>query len=168
MSVDPTGMVEKEPPPPPGSNQPRSISESMDAGGSNPGFGAQTDSKSALTAEDKGAAAGFTMPSGLSAKGEAFLKKQEGYNGSLYDDSEGHATIGWGHKVSDNSITTKGDAEIDKYKKGITTETAQGLFNADVKWVVDGIRKNVNANLSTQQFDALVSVGFNAGRNALV
>jgi len=44
MSVDPTGMVEKEPPPPPGSNQPRSISESMDAGGSNPGFGAQTGS----------------------------------------------------------------------------------------------------------------------------
>ena len=42
MSVDPTGMVEKEPPPPPGSKQPRSISESMDAGGSNPRFGAQT------------------------------------------------------------------------------------------------------------------------------
>ena len=45
MSVDPTGMVEKEPPPPPGSKQPRSISESMGAGGSDPGFGAQTGSE---------------------------------------------------------------------------------------------------------------------------
>jgi len=42
MSVDPTGMVEKEPPPPPGSNQPRSISESLGADGSNLVFGAQT------------------------------------------------------------------------------------------------------------------------------
>ena len=60
MSTDPTGMEEKEPPPPTGSTKPRSISESLGADGSNLGFGAQADVMS-LQGEGKLPIAGTTV-----------------------------------------------------------------------------------------------------------
>ncbi len=91
MSVDPTGMVEKEPPPPPGSNQPRSISESMDAGGSNPGFGAQTSgiiasgfSLSGLNGQAF-ATAGGVFVKGADLASSGFVSSNAEGNVSMYD-----------------------------------------------------------------------------------
>jgi GH24 family phage-related lysozyme (muramidase) len=114
-----------------------------------------------------------TQPDFMSDQGIEWLKKLEGTikNGDkhvIYNDSLGYATIGYGHLVAKRKVKDLTADEIAPYKDGLTEDAATTLFKNDLKWVEDGIHKNVSSNLTQPQFDALVSIGFNAGRSALV
>ena len=71
----------------------------------------------------------------------------------------GNNTIGYGHEIKSSESYTE-----------ITEKKAQELLATDLKWFEDGINKNYSGKttLSQNQFDALVSLGFNIGRGALV
>nr|WP_320131274.1 lysozyme [uncultured Holophaga sp.] len=114
----------------------------------------------------------------LSEKGIKWLVKSEGCVTKaekgvilhvLYDDTQKFATIGYGHLVSRKSIAESGsDPKQKPYIHGITQSEAEKLLAQDLKFHVDGIRKNTTHALNQSQFDALVSLSFNAGRSALI
>ena len=84
----------------------------------------------------------------------------------------GNTTIAWGHLVHYGPIIP--DAAIDEnlaaekqaespFKNGVTSTTAQNLLNTDVGEVTGSLNKSVKTSLCQNQYDALVSFGFNAG-----
>lgn len=115
----------------------------------------------------------FTHPGAMSGDGVEWLKRlegsvKEGDRHVLYDDSRGFATIGYGHLVARKGVAALTEAERAPFRDGWTEPGATAQFRQDLKWVEDGIHGNVPATLTKTQFDALVSLGFNAGRSALV
>ncbi len=102
----------------------------------------------------------------LSEKGTDLLKSIEQLETKPYDDQTGKeisswvegATIGYGHLIS--------KAEWSKYKDGITESQALILFKADLKPFLETVRTKVTANVSQNQFDALVLLIFNIGQKA--
>ena len=97
-----------------------------------------------------------------SKAGLEFIKSYEKLVLKPYNDGYGNWTIGYGHK-----ITAK---EAEAMKNGIDVDTADKFFQQDIKWIEDGINKNFDgvAPLLQNEFDALVSLGFNVGRHELV
>ena len=97
-----------------------------------------------------------------SKAGLEFIKSYEKLVLKPYNDGYGNWTIGYGHK-----ITAK---EVEAMKNGIDVDTADKFFQQDIKWIEDGINKNFDgvAPLLQNEFDALVSLGFNVGRHELV
>ena len=83
-----------------------------------------------------------------------------------YDDQTGKpikawckgATIGYGHLIGQN--------EWDLYKNGISKAYADALFRKDAAIREAVVVKAVKADLSQQQFDALVILVFNIGESA--
>lgn len=83
---------------------------------------------------------------------------------TAYRLGDGMITVGWGHAEK---------RRVSKFKVGqkITKEKAQELFKEDLQKASDGIRrifqkweeKGINVKLTQDQFDALVSITFNAG-----
>ena len=88
-----------------------------------------------------------------------FIKSWEGFSLTRYDANPPHGdwTIGWGHKLFDDSIRT------------ITLQEAEALFAADMNRMVNTSLMQFlieNDILLTQyQFDAMVSFTFNFGQN---
>jgi len=94
----------------------------------------------------------------------SFIKKHEGYSQAglpylePYNDGFGNITIGWGHnygKVDINSVSEISMAEAEK------------LFQEDLAEAVGFVRRNVKPKLTQGQFDAMVSITFNAGLGRL-
>lgn len=115
----------------------------------------------------------ITQPISMSDQGIEWLKKMEGTikegdKHILYNDSQGYATIGYGHLVAKKKVKDLNESVKLPFKDGLTEDIATEQFKKDLNWVEDGIHKNVSASLSQTQFDSLVSIGFNAGRSALV
>lgn len=107
----------------------------------------------------------------VSPKGRKMIKWHEGsakQKGepvlTAYKLGDGMITIGWGHAEPKRKS---------KFKTGqkITREKAQELFQKDLQFNADAIRrifknweeKGINVELTQDQFDALVSLSFNAG-----
>ncbi len=115
----------------------------------------------------------FTHPGALSRAGIHWLKGlegavKEGGRHVLYNDSRGFATIGYGHLVARKPYQELTEAERAPCRDGWSEDQAAGQFRQDLRRVEDGIHQNLHADLSPSQFDALVSLGFNAGRAALL
>jgi lysozyme len=89
----------------------------------------------------------------LSANGLQFIEKHEGYSGTVYKDSAGNPTIGYGHLIK----------EGEDFSKGITKEKAGELLSQDTKTAVDAVNGKVTANLSQTKFDAVVDFTYNLG-----
>ncbi len=107
----------------------------------------------------------------VTTNGKAFIKSfEKGPDGgaalTIYDDanptatyktgdaSTGTLTIGWGHAI----------LASEDYSNGITETEAETLFESDLKTkAIDPILRNVTAQLTQQQFDALVIYVFNTG-----
>jgi lysozyme len=53
------------------------------------------------------------------------------------------------------------------FSKGITAEKALALLNRDVQTAVHSVNAAVRVSLSQNQFDALVSLAFNAGEGSV-
>jgi len=86
-----------------------------------------------------------------STKGRNLIKVSEGCVLETYKCPAGITTIGYGH--------TKGVEAGDK----ITKETAEKYLDEDIQEVETFIRNSVTVPLTQNEFDALVSFGFNVG-----
>lgn len=84
--------------------------------------------------------------------GRSFIESFEKLRLSVYNDEAGKATVGFGHLVKEGeSFTT------------ITEEQADILLGDDLAWAESVVNDHVHADLSQNQFDALVSLVFNIG-----
>lgn len=103
----------------------------------------------------------------MSVNGMQLLMSIEAFRGKPYDDQSGAeisdwvkgATIGYGHLISRNEWNRSGDT----YKQGITKVQAGALFEQDMAPFVKGVNNKVTADISQNQFDALVILTFNIG-----
>lgn len=101
----------------------------------------------------------------LSSRCMDLLAELEGFRDKPYDDQTGAeishwvkgATIGYGHLI--------GQDEWERYKSGITKLQGEKLFLDDLWHFVPGVNNRITANVSQNQFDALVILAFNIGLN---
>jgi GH24 family phage-related lysozyme (muramidase) len=92
----------------------------------------------------------------LSSQGLDFIKSYEKLSLTPYADQAGNQTIGYGHKILPGESFTK-----------ITEQEATKLLASDVGSAVAAVNKALRATVSQNQFDALVSITFNAGPKAV-
>lgn len=83
------------------------------------------------------------------------IKQYEGLRLHAYQDSAGVWTIGWGHT---------GDV---KRGQSITVHQAEALLALDIGIAAAAVNRHVEAPLSQNMFDALVSFTFNLGEERL-
>lgn len=89
----------------------------------------------------------------LSPSGLLFIQRHEGYSSTVYKDSAGFPTIGYGHLIKPG----------EDFSNGVTQEQALQILAQDTKTAVDNVNNKVSASLSQTQFDALVDFTFNLG-----
>lgn len=101
-------------------------------------------------------ALGVFAVSRLSARGIAHLKRKEGWSATPYKDQAGYPTIGYGHKIRPGEYFT-------------VIDEAQGeqLLLADLAEAEAAVQRLVAVQLTTGQYDALVSLVFNVGAGAI-
>jgi lysozyme len=93
----------------------------------------------------------------LDENGFAFLADHEGLRLSVYADSVGVFTIGYGSTYyADGTHVAKGDPDI-------TKEQAQQLFNDTSKQYADAVSLSTKPALTQNQFNALFSLCYNIG-----
>ena len=90
-----------------------------------------------------------------SQNGLEFIAKWEGCILHPYKDIAGLRTIGIGHLIKSDENYPDGTV--------ITKEKALDILSQDVKKCEDAIKQHITVELSQDQFDALVSFGFNCG-----
>lgn len=120
----------------------------------------------------------------LGTDGANIIKKYEGFSLNFYADPKGYPTVGWGHLitmtktytpnttgVASDSILTQAQADaLSKslnlgYTSPITQTRANQFFTSDTSDAVEKINNLTlpeGARFSQSQFDALVSLAFNA------
>ena len=91
----------------------------------------------------------------VSDKGVALIKEFEGCKLTAYKDSVGVWTIGYGHTRSARQGMV------------ITQDQADELLALDVATHAAGVYKALQVKLEQHQFDAVVSLAFNVGVNAV-
>jgi len=97
----------------------------------------------------------------FSTAGLAQLAREEGTRLDLYDDPAGHCTIGVGHLVHLGGCD--GRASEIPFRDGISQLDAESMLAADVAPVEAAVSDEVTVPLTQNQFDALISFGFNVG-----
>jgi RHS repeat-associated protein len=95
----------------------------------------------------------------VSQAGQDFIKGYEKLSLTVYDASKGKVkggdwTIGYGHKTTKNAAP-------------ITKAEAEALFKSDVERMASHVAADLDVPVTQNQFDALVSLRFNAGANAI-
>jgi GH24 family phage-related lysozyme (muramidase) len=94
----------------------------------------------------------------ISSKGLNLIKNFEGWSSTIYLDSAGLPTIGYGHLIK------KGE----KFKVPISEQTGEMVLHQDVQSAVNCVNSVVKVPLTQNQFDALVSLCFNIGNFAFI
>ena len=102
----------------------------------------------------------------ISQDGLSFVTKEEGFIPHQYLDPVGYPTIGVGHllrpeELSSGTVTING-VRVD-YSDGLTEAQVVQLLRQDLAWSERCVSDSVTVTLSQQQFDALVSFVFNVG-----
>lgn len=105
----------------------------------------------------------------MSSEGMKKLITWEGMETYLYEDVAGLKTIGVGHlltrdELSSGKIWIKGSAV--KYQNGLTEQQVYDLLEQDLESFEDAVHSLVKVELNQNQFDSLVSFSFNVGVNA--
>jgi lysozyme len=105
----------------------------------------------------------------MSERGRRLLAHWEGFERNVYLDVAGLPTIGVGHlltkdELSSERIVIGGDA-ID-YTLGLTDEQVYELLGQDLERFERVVNDSVEPDLAQHQFDALVSFAFNVGGGA--
>ena len=98
-----------------------------------------------------------TTQMSLSSQGLNFIKQQEGYSDTIYKDSAGNPTIGYGHLIKNG----------EDFSKGITEQKATDLLSQDTKTAVAAVNDKVTASLTQTKFDAVVDFTYNLGAGNL-
>ena len=93
----------------------------------------------------------------LSAQGLALLRQFEGFSPTVYHDTAGLPTIGYGHKLRLG----------ESFAGELTEEQAEQLLEADVATAEDAVNRLVTVALTQGQFDALVDFTYNLGEARL-
>ena len=106
----------------------------------------------------------------MSENGKKLLAQWEGIEEKAYKDSVGKLTIGVGHlilpdELSSGKITIQGQAV--SYANGLTNEQVFDLLAQDLVRFEEGVNNLVTVSLTQNQFDALVSFSFNLGVSSL-
>lgn len=93
----------------------------------------------------------------VSSQGQDFIKGYEKLSLKVYDANRpnGDWTIGYGHKVESENI------------ESITRQQADALFLGDVLRMASHVNSDLKVRVNSNQFDALVSLRFNSGANAV-
>lgn len=82
-----------------------------------------------------------------------FIKREEGLRLSIYLDSAGKPTIGYGHLIKPN----------EDFSNGITLKQANDLFERDLQERIPAISNVLVRELNPNQFGAIVSFVYNIG-----
>lgn len=90
-----------------------------------------------------------------------FLKDFEKFKSAIYNDSEGHATIGYGHLIHRGSIC--GAISEQPFLNAFTKEQATVLLRNDLKSREEVVNTSVRVPLFQNEYDALVIFCFNIG-----
>lgn len=106
----------------------------------------------------------------LSEDGLQLLRQLEGVRAEVYHDVAGIATIGCGHALTKDELSSGkiycGDQVI-RWKDGpLTDAQITALLREDVSWSEACIEACVHVPLTQQQFEALVIFAYNIGPNA--
>jgi lysozyme len=105
----------------------------------------------------------------MSQRGKELLADWEGVELKVYKDSAGLPTIGVGHLLTRDELTS-GKISIRgepiKYANGLTRQQAIDLLDQDLDRFEDVVNTSVTVDLSQNQFDALVAFTYNVGANA--
>ena len=100
-----------------------------------------------------------------SENGKQFIMQHEGFMAKPYNDTAGHATIGYGTLLHRGAVT---DEDNKKYANGITKEEAKKLLDDAIIDFENSLNKAVKVPLNQNQFDALMSWAYNFGAGRLV
>jgi len=105
----------------------------------------------------------------MSDKGRTLLTLWEGSRNEIYQDAAGLWTIGVGHLLTRDELTSGkilifGDPI--KYADGLNKLQIDRLLTQDLSGAEGAVNAGVNVALNQNQFDALVSFVFNIGRQA--
>lgn len=75
------------------------------------------------------------------------IKAHEGFRDTIYKDSLGKATIGWGHLILEN----------DKYEEGVaySVEDLEDTFENDFQIAFNGSQTLIQANLGSKEYNDL-------------
>jgi len=105
----------------------------------------------------------------MSNIGLEFLTRWEGFKTTIYKDVAGYPTIGVGHLLTKDELSS-GKIIIKKrvlqIHNGLTHQDVIDLLSQDLGRYEDTVRSNVSVPLQQYQFDALVSFCFNVGQRA--
>lgn len=101
----------------------------------------------------------------LSSVGLKLLEVAEGFRDKLYNDSAGHATIGFGHLVHRGAVGTDRASEL-PFVNGVTENEARHILQIDVQHAEVTVARYVSSPLSPGMFDALVLLAYNLGDRA--
>lgn len=104
-----------------------------------------------------------------SQHGRDLLQQWEGFKLEAYHDSADLPTIGVGHLLKKDELSS-GKIVIDgvpvKYANGLTQEQVSALLEQDLRPAEQAVNAGVKVSLNQNQFDALVSFTFNTGNQA--
>ena len=105
----------------------------------------------------------------MSEKGKKLLAQWEGTILDVYNDAAGLPTIGVGHLLTRDELTSGKiyiQGQLVRYTNGLTPQQALDLLGQDLDKFERVVDESVTVNLSQNQFDALVSFAFNVGGGA--
>jgi lysozyme len=105
----------------------------------------------------------------ISQRGKELLAEWEGVELKVYKDSAGLPTIGVGHLLTRDELTSGKiliGGETIKYANGLTRQQALDLLDQDLDKFEDIVNTSVTVDLAQNQYDALVAFSFNVGANA--
>lgn len=105
----------------------------------------------------------------MSDNGRRLLTEWEGKENHVYRDSAGLLTIGVGHLLTKDEITS-GKILIAgvpvKYANGLTDQQIDRLLEHDLAWAESSVNTYIDVPLNQNQRDALISFTFNVGKQA--
>ena len=110
------------------------------------------------------------MVTRMSARGLDLLEQWEGRRLDMYLDSRGLPTIGVGHCLTRDELSSGkvwiGSYGYVRWHEGLTEAQVDGLLDRDNDKAECAVANMVKVDLLQHQFDALVSFAFNAGTGA--
>lgn len=105
----------------------------------------------------------------MSTEGRTLLTQWEGKRNEVYTDSAGLPTIGVGHLLTRDELSSGKILLLGipvKYHNGLTGLEIDKLLSQDLAGAEGAVNCGVEAPLNQNQFDAIVSFVFNVGRTA--